>query len=152
MLTQQIVTNYEGTVKVSSDHSKRTPKSVFQYQLSLNAGQKYCRMLKVEHSAIFSTSIKLPFSIKFVVLSFFLSGGLRQVLLYLKSLPLPFPLRPMQIHETFTKEISLQTYWDLIPETLLGNLIEMVLLSIHNICFGSATRILILNTHLYLEA
>ena len=36
-------------------------------QLSLNAGQKYCRM----HSAILSTFIKLPFVIKIFVLSFF---------------------------------------------------------------------------------
>ena len=37
-------------------------------QLSLNAGQKYCRM---EHSAILSTFIKLPFvNIKIFVLSF----------------------------------------------------------------------------------
>ena len=36
----------------------------FQYRLSLNAGQKYCRMLQGEHSAIRSTFIKLPFSIK----------------------------------------------------------------------------------------
>ena len=40
--------------------SKR-PKIGFQDQLSLNAGQKYCRMLQREHSAILSTSIKLPF-------------------------------------------------------------------------------------------
>ena len=37
--------------------SKRL-KIGFQDQLSLNAGQKYCRMLKVEHSAILSTFIK----------------------------------------------------------------------------------------------
>ena len=48
---------------------KRTPKLGFQYQLSLNAGQKYCR--KEEHSAILSTNIKLPFSIKTLVLSTF---------------------------------------------------------------------------------
>ena len=30
--------------------SKR-PKIVFKTQLSLNAGQRYCRMLQVEHSA-----------------------------------------------------------------------------------------------------
>ena len=36
--------------------SKR-PKIGFQDQLSLNAGQKYCRMLQVEHSAILSTCI-----------------------------------------------------------------------------------------------
>ena len=46
-------------------------KIVFQDQLSLNAGQKYCRMLQGEHSAILSTFIKLPFVIKFFVLSIF---------------------------------------------------------------------------------
>ena len=30
---------------VLSGHSKRTPKIGFQYRISLNAGQKYCRML-----------------------------------------------------------------------------------------------------------
>ena len=40
-------------------------------QLSLNAGQKYCRMLQGEHSASFLTFIKLPFVIKIFVLSFF---------------------------------------------------------------------------------
>ena len=43
----------------------------FQDQLSLNAGQKYCRMLLREHSAILSTFIKLPFVIKIFVLSIF---------------------------------------------------------------------------------
>ena len=43
--------------------SKR-PKIGFQDQLSLNAGQKYCRMLQREHSAILSTFIKLPIVIK----------------------------------------------------------------------------------------
>ena len=44
----------------------------------LNAGQKYCRMLQrehsaipLEHSAILSTFIKLPFAIKIFVLSIF---------------------------------------------------------------------------------
>ena len=46
--------------------SKR-PKIGFQDQLSLNAGQKYCRMLQGEHSAILSTFIKLPFVIKIFV-------------------------------------------------------------------------------------
>ena len=40
-------------------------------QLSLNAGQKYCRMLQAEHSAILSTFIKLPFVIKSFVSSIF---------------------------------------------------------------------------------
>ena len=48
--------------------SKR-PKIGFEDQLSLNAGQKYCRMLQGEHSAILSTFIKLPFVIKTFVLS-----------------------------------------------------------------------------------
>ena len=62
------------TVKpVLSSHSKRRPKIGFQCQLSLNAGQKYCRMLPLdlEHSAILSTFIKLPFAIKTFVLSTF---------------------------------------------------------------------------------
>ena len=50
--------------------SKR-PKVVFQDQLSLDAGQKNCRMLQGEHSAILATFIKLPFVIKIFVLSIF---------------------------------------------------------------------------------
>ena len=45
------------------------PRIVFQDQLSLNAGQKYCRMLQGEHSAILLTFIKLSFVIKIFVLS-----------------------------------------------------------------------------------
>ena len=56
---------------VLSGHSKRIPKISFQYRLLLNAGQKYCRMLPLEHSAILSTLIKLPFSNKTFVLSIF---------------------------------------------------------------------------------
>ena len=48
--------------------SKR-PKNGFQDQLLLSAGQKYCRMLQDEHSAILSTCIKLPIVIKIFVLS-----------------------------------------------------------------------------------
>ena len=43
--------------------SKR-PKFGFQDQLSLNVGQKYCRMLQSEHSAILSSFIKQPFVIR----------------------------------------------------------------------------------------
>ena len=50
--------------------SKRQ-KIGFQDQISLNAGQKYCRMLQGEHSAILSTFIKIPFVIKIFVLSIF---------------------------------------------------------------------------------
>ena len=50
--------------------SKR-PNIGFQDQLSLNVGQKYCRMLQGEHSAILSTFIKLAVVIKNFVLSIF---------------------------------------------------------------------------------
>ena len=60
--------------------SKR-PKIGFQYQLLLNAGRKYCRMLQEEHSAILLTFIKLPFVIKIFVLSIF-----TQLLLYTGTL------------------------------------------------------------------
>ena len=50
--------------------SKRQ-KNGFQDRLSLNAGQKNCRMLQREHSAILSTFIKLPVVIKSFVLSIF---------------------------------------------------------------------------------
>ena len=50
--------------------SKR-PKIGFQDKLLLNAGQKYCRMLEGEHSAILLTFIKLSFVIKIFVLSIF---------------------------------------------------------------------------------
>ena len=50
--------------------SKR-PKIDFRDQLSLNAGQKYCRMHHLDHSAILSTFIKLLIVIKIFVLSIF---------------------------------------------------------------------------------
>ena len=40
---------------------KKKTKIGFQDLLSLNAGQKYCRMLQGEHSTILSTFIRLPF-------------------------------------------------------------------------------------------
>ena len=51
---------------------KKNTKIGFQDRLSLNAGQKYCRMLQGEHSAIHLTFIKLPFPIKTFVLSIFM--------------------------------------------------------------------------------
>ena len=50
---------------------KKKTKNWFQDRLLLNAGQKYCRMLQWEHSAILSTFIKLPFANKTFVLSIF---------------------------------------------------------------------------------
>ena len=76
---------YTTTIKsVLSGHSKRRPKIGFQDRLSLNAGQKCCRMLQGEHSAILSTFIKLPLRSLFCL---FLSGRLRQVLLYMYIIP-----------------------------------------------------------------
>ena len=46
-------------------------KIYFQDQVTLNAGQKYCKMLQGEHSSILSTFIKLSFVIKIFVLSIF---------------------------------------------------------------------------------
>ena len=64
--------DYIYTVKhVLSGHSKNTPKVGFRNRLLLNAGQKYCRMLQGEHSAILSTFIKLTIVIKICVLSIF---------------------------------------------------------------------------------
>ena len=54
---------------------KKKTKIGFQDQLLLNA--------LLEHSAILSTFIKVPFVFKTFVLSFFLSGPFRQVLLVL---------------------------------------------------------------------
>ena len=50
---------------------RKKTKIGFQDQVSLNAGQKFCRMLQGEHSAILSTFIKLPSAIKIFVLSIF---------------------------------------------------------------------------------
>ena len=48
-----------------SKRQKMVFKTNYRLKLSLNAGQKYCRMLQGEHSAILSTFIKLPFVIKY---------------------------------------------------------------------------------------
>ena len=62
----------------------------FQDQLSLNAGQKYCRMPQGEHSAILLTFIKLPFAMKIFVLSIFewpLKTGFAVVLFFHTLVP-----------------------------------------------------------------
>ena len=66
---KKTLTNYSKTC-VKWPLSKR-PKISFHDQFSLDAGQKYCRMLQGEHSAILLTFIKLPFAIKIFVLSIF---------------------------------------------------------------------------------
>ena len=70
-------TNRSSELTVQLNYSKtcvkrplpKSPQIGFQDHLWLNAGQKYCRMLQGEHSAILSTFIKLPFVIKIFVLS-----------------------------------------------------------------------------------
>ena len=75
---------YEYSITCVKRPLSKRPQIGFQDQLSLNAGQKYCRMLPLEHSAILSTFIKLPFVIKIFVLSI-LRSRFTQVLLYLKK-------------------------------------------------------------------
>ena len=72
--------NNDYSKPVLNGYSKRTPNIGFQYLLSDNAGQKYCRMLQGEHSAILLTSIKQPLSLR-PLFCLFLIGHLRQVLL-----------------------------------------------------------------------
>ena len=79
------------TVKPAlSGHSKRRPEIGFQDRLSLNVGQKYCRML-LEHSAILLAVIKLSFVFKTFVLSIF-EWLLKTVLLYFSMLILKRPI------------------------------------------------------------
>ena len=64
---------FETTVKpVLNRLSRRRPKIGFQERLSLNAGQKYCRMLQESILQYFrSTFIKLPLVFKTFILSIF---------------------------------------------------------------------------------
>ena len=66
---QSIISVYSKT-SVKRPLSKR-PQIGFPDQLSLNAGQNYCRMLQAEHSAVLLTFIKLPFAMEFFILSIF---------------------------------------------------------------------------------
>ena len=54
-----------------SDHSKRRPKIGFPDRLSLNAGQKYCRMLQESILQYFRPSLNYHMSVKTFVLSIF---------------------------------------------------------------------------------
>ena len=56
---------------MSKAATQKEDQNVFQDQLSLNAGQKYCRMLQGEHSAILLTFIRQPFAFKTFLLSIF---------------------------------------------------------------------------------
>ena len=59
------------TIKPVLNGHSQIDKKGFQDRLWLNAGQKYCRMLQREHSAILTTFIKLPFVVKIFLLSIF---------------------------------------------------------------------------------
>ena len=60
---------------------EKKTKIGFHDQLSLNAGQTYCRMLQGEHSAILSTFIKLLLVIKiFALIGFTVSFLTRNIL------------------------------------------------------------------------
>ena len=73
------------TVKPAlSGHSKRRPKIDFHDRLSLNAGQKYCRMLQVSILQYFRPSLSYHLSLR-LLFCLFMSGCLRQVLLYFKG-------------------------------------------------------------------
>ena len=102
--------------------SKR-PKIGFQDQLSLNAGQKYCRMLQVEHSAILLTFIKLPIFIKIFVLSifewpFYTGFTVRDQLVYLSSSSMvvlclgckSITVNVLKFH-TFNSHVSCLKFW-----------------------------------------
>ena len=92
--------------------SKRQ-KICFQDQLSNNAGQKYCRMLQGEHSAILSTFIKLQFVIKIFVLSIFWVARFTPVLLYkhnhYSDMPAQLPCRAKGIFFLFDYFIIFHT-------------------------------------------
>ena len=63
---------------VLSGHSKKKKKIGFQDRLSLNAGQKYCRMLQKSNLQYFRSSLSYHLSLRHLFCLFF-SGGLRQV-------------------------------------------------------------------------
>ena len=59
------------TVNLFKTATLKKTENWFSRPITINAFQKYCRMLQGEHSAILSTFIKLPFVIKISVLSNF---------------------------------------------------------------------------------
>ena len=110
----------ENTVKpVLSGHSKRRQKIGFQDRLSLNAGQKYCRMLQGQHSAILLTFIKLPFVIKTFFVYFRVAAKNR------------FYCNRNQYKSHYFCVIYFSTAYVVGTQK---NHLEMVLLSTHNIC------------------
>ena len=71
---------YNSKTGVKRPLSKRQKKLSFKFSL-LNAGQKYCRMLQGEHSAILLTFIKLSLALRPLFCPF-VSGCVTRGLLY----------------------------------------------------------------------
>ena len=61
LIDQACLIDQASSIIQSKTATLKKSKIGFQYQLSLDAGQKYCRMVQEEHSAIPSTFIKLLF-------------------------------------------------------------------------------------------
>ena len=79
LLNYQLI-YFQYTLKpVLSGHSKRTQKIGFQYRLSVNAGQKYCKMGSI--IKYFPPSLSYHFLLRLLI-CLFLCGHLRKVLLY----------------------------------------------------------------------
>ena len=76
-----LVTDGNTVKPVLSGHSKRRQKISFQNQLSLNACQKDCRMLQESILQYFRPSLRYNSPLR-PLFCLFLSGRLRQVLLY----------------------------------------------------------------------
>ena len=81
LLIERFVYIWPTVNPVLNVYSKRRAKIGFQDRLSIYAGQKYCRMLPLEHSSILLTLIKLPYVNKIFVLSIS-EWPLKTVLLY----------------------------------------------------------------------
>ena len=82
-------------------HKKKT-KTDFLDRLSLNAGEKYCRMLQESILQYFQPSLSYRLSLR-PLFCLFLSGRLSQVLLYMlgpKSIPQTYNKLSSQIAET----------------------------------------------------
>ena len=75
---------------------KKKTKIGFQDRLSLNAGQKYCRMLQESILQYFQPSLSYHLSLR-PLFCLFLSGRLRQILLYQYENVLDLQHGPKQI-------------------------------------------------------
>ena len=99
-------------------------KNDFQDWLSLNAGQKYCRMLQGEHSAKILTFIKVPFVIKIFVFSIFewpLKAGFTVFSSSLSCFPMKTPW-----DESSKTIIKLWSSEDSSQSAILSNLLSLI--------------------------